>query len=277
MEYNIITVLKVPGEIYLCNLKYVIINMKGKVCYIMKKQIIQLVALLMMISIVISQPVFAQKKNEKEPKKLIVIDAGHQSKGNNELEPIGPGAKTKKPKVSSGTSGVSTGLAEYKLNLIVAKKLKKELKQRGYQVKMIRTKNNVNISNRKRAEIANKYGADAFIRIHANSSTNEGTNGVLTISPTNNNPYKKKIYKRSKKLSSFIVNQMAEETGAKNRGVWKTDTMSGINWCKVPVTIVEMGFMSNRIEDKKLSKASYQKKIVTGIANGLDEYFKKLK
>lgn len=219
---------------------------------------------------------FSVKQAEAAGKgKVIAIDAGHQLRGNSSQEPNGPGSSTKKAKVTSGTSGCVTKVPEYKLNLQVAKKLKKELEGRGYEVVMIRTKHDVNISNVERAKVANKAGADAFVRIHANSSGSSSVAGALTIAPTAKNKYmSSKIRKESQKLSKKVIQKFCHATGAKNRGVMYTDTMTGINWCTVPVTIVEMGFMSNASEDRRMSTASYQKKMVSGIADGLDAYLK---
>ena len=75
-------------------------------------------------------------------------------------------------------------------------------------------------------------------------------------------------------MSKTVVNSICNQTGSKNRGVIITDVMSGINWCQVPVTIVEMGFMSNPDEDRLLGDSTYQDKIVTGIVLGINEYFK---
>jgi len=142
----------------------------------MKKWMTKAAALVLAGSMLL-QPAFVQAdtqtqtqeeqttETKQSDQKVIVIDAGHQTRAMSATEPNGPGSKTRKAKVTGGATGVATHLPEYKLNLIVAKKLKKELTSRGYKVIMVRTKNNVRLSNVDRAKIANKYKADAFIRI----------------------------------------------------------------------------------------------------------------
>lgn len=204
---------------------------------------------------------------------IVAIDAGHQTKGNNEQEPIGPGATQTKPKVSSGTSGCVTGLTEYQLNLNVSLKLKAALTQRGYTVVMIRETNDVNLSNKERADIANRSGAEIFLRIHADSSTDSSVTGASVLYPSPSNPYVASLSASSKALSSAVGTRMCQAAGAKFRGTVASDTMSGINWCTIPVAIVEMGFMSNPDEDRKMASDDYQNRLVQGMADGVDEYF----
>lgn len=208
-------------------------------------------------------------------KKIIAIDPGHQSKGNSELEAVGPGATTKKAKVASGTTGVSTKVPEYKLTLEVSLKIKEELLDRGYEVVMTREKNNVNISNKERAILANESGADICIRIHADGSTSQSVSGASALYPSTKNPYVSNLSKASKKLASSVITSYCDKTGAKNRGTVARDDLTGTNWSKIPVIVLEMGFMSNKAEDKKMQQDSYQAKMVDGICNGIDSYYKK--
>lgn len=202
----------------------------------------------------------------------VVIDPGHQRYGNSAQEPDGPGSSTMKAKVTTGTQGRTTGLAEYELDLLVGLKLRTELENRGYTVIMTRESSDVDLSNSQRATIANEADADVFIRLHANGSENSSVQGAMTICQTSANPYNSALYPQSRALSDSVLEAFVAATGCNRQNVWETDTMSGINWCQVPTTILEMGYMTNPEEDTLLSTEAYQYKMVQGIANGIDHF-----
>lgn len=203
---------------------------------------------------------------------LIVIDPGHQGKGNREKEPIGPGATEKKAKVASGTQGVATGIPEYELTLEVSLLLQTLLEEQGCEVVMLRTHHDVNISNAERAQMANEVYADAFVRIHANGGSNPETEGIMTICQNKNNPYNADLHPYSYALSELVLEEMLAATGAHRQYIWETNTMSGINWCRVPVTIVEMGYMSNPQEDRLMATEEYRRQLAQGITKGILQY-----
>lgn len=206
--------------------------------------------------------------------KKIAIDAGHQAHGNSEQEPIAPGASQTKAKVASGTTGRTTGVPEYQLNLDVSLKLRDELEARGYEVYMIRETNDVDISNAQRAQLAAESGSDILVRIHANGSDNTSVAGALTMAPSAANPYmSQELISQCQKLSQCIIDTFCQATGANNQGVYQTDEMSGLNWCSIPATIVELGYMTNPEEDTKMQTEEYQQQMVKGIADGIDQYF----
>ena len=211
-----------------------------------------------------------------EKKKVIVIDPGHSSKIPSGSVPLGPGSSSKKAADAIGTRGVATGIMEYELVLTVSQKLKTELEKRGYEVYMTRYDSKGTHSCIERAEVANSKKADVFIRVHANGSSDRSVTGAMTICITKNNPYIKSMYQKSKLLSDCVLNSYVKATGCRKEYVWETDSMTGNNWSKVPTTMIELGYMTNKAEDKLMATSAYQTKMVAGMANGIDEYFKKL-
>lgn len=204
---------------------------------------------------------------------IVAINAGHQEKGDAKQEAIGPGATETKEKVTSGTKGVVTGLQEYELTLQVAKLVEEKLKEDGYEVLMVRETNDLNMGNKERAKMATEAGAEILVHLHANGSKVSSTNGAMTVCVTKENPYVGKLYEDSRKLADAVISQYVDYTGANNKGVWETDLMMGLNWSSIPAINLEMGFMSNPEEDKKMADSDYQEKMAKGITLGIESYF----
>lgn len=214
------------------------------------------------------------ESNEKQGKFLVVIDPGHQQKANLNLEPIGPGATTQKYKVTDGTTGVVTKKREAVLVLEMAFVLKEKLEAKGIQVLMTRTSQDVDISNKERATLANDHKANLFLRLHADGSENPNQSGFAVLTPAEGSPYTKEIYAESLQISQTIVKKMRENQQVKVNGIKFRDDLSGFNWSKVPGVLLELEFMSNHEEDKKLSDPQYVNSLLQSVTDSVDEYRK---
>lgn len=217
-------------------------------------------------------------KNNENKKPLegltICIDAGHGkiTKKIVKTEPIAPGAKIMKAATASGTSGVATKISEESLNLTVSLKLKKALTDKGAKIIMVRETHVCNMTNVERAKFWNTSGADLTIRIHANGSDSKKASGVLMMVPGDKYIKDRGMLEKSAKAGQYILEGVLKDTGAKSAGTVKSTDLTGFNWSKIPVMLLEMGFMTNPQEDKLLNTDSYQNKIVAGIVEGVEKY-----
>ena len=118
--------------------------------------------------------------------------------------------------------------------------------------------------------MANDAGADIAIRIHANGSENSSANGALVLIGSAGNPYVGNLYDESNRLAQDVLDNYCAATGMANQGIQVNDTMTGINWSKIPVIILEMGFMTNQ---QDMADSAYRQKMVEGIVSGVNEYY----
>lgn len=210
--------------------------------------------------------------NEENSNITIVIDPGHSSTGTSGNEPVSPNSSTTKLKDGLGATGSYTNIPEHKTNMSVALLVKKELTSKGYNV--ILTKQDVaeSKSNIERAEVGNKNNADLVVRIHADSAENSSISGASMHVPANNE-YTSSFYKISKSYGTTILNTYVDEIGIKNRGVIERNDLTGFNWSKVPVVLIEMGFLSNKEDDNFVSNTENHPKIAKAISDGIDKCF----
>lgn len=219
-------------------------------------------------------------KEEKEQEKVdnknnqitIVIDPGHSSTGTPGNEPVSPNSSITKLKDGLGATGKYSNVPEHKTNMSVALLLKKELESKGYNVVLTKESVEQSKSNIERAQVGNKNNADLVVRIHADACEDSSVKGASIHVPANNN-FTSSFYEISKSYGSKIINTYAQEVNMKNRGVIERNDLTGFNWSKVPVVLVEMGFLSNKEDDMFVSNDENHPKIAKAIANGIYKCF----
>lgn len=188
--------------------------------------------------------------------KVIVIDPGH---GGNDAGAIGP-----------------TGVMEKSVTLKVALELRKLLEAEGATVIMTReTDSTVSYKGAAasdieelgaRCEVANRIGADIFISIHADSFTRpeaRGTTGYY---------YSKSTTGRGQKLADCIRRNLVEQLGTPSRGTQPCNFYV-VRHTDMPATLIELGFISNKDEEKLLDSKEGVQKAAQGILDGIEDYF----
>ncbi|MDD7793586.1 N-acetylmuramoyl-L-alanine amidase family protein [Clostridium sp. 'White wine YQ'] len=209
----------------------------------------------------------ASNKNVTQKKK-VVIDPGHGIGGNKGMEKTSPDSNVMKIKDPGGAQGINSRIPEYVVAMQIALKLKTKLENSGIEVVMTKTDNNQDPGNIDRAEVGNNNNADLVIRIHCDSADDSSANGATMLVPAAVG-YAKNIKDVSKKDGGIILSELIKFAGMKNRGISERSDLTGFNWSKVPVVLVEAGFMSNPNEDRLLSSGEYQDKIASGLSSGI--------
>ena len=163
---------------------------------------------------------------------------------------------------------INSKTPEYIITMNVGLKLKSLLEANGINVVM--TKDDINLApgNIERAEVGNNNNADLAIRIHCDSADVLSARGASMLVPAPVG-YAENIAGISRTYGEVILNNLVSTVGMYNRGVIERSDLTGFNWSKVPVVLIEMGFLSNPEEDNLLNSDSYQEKLAQGLCNGI--------
>jgi len=187
------------------------------------------------------------KKSSRKFTPVVVIDPGH---GGFDL-------------------GAHTNFCEEKeACLRTAHYLRRHLEKRGYRVIMTRNRDEY-LPLKTRAKIANDAKCQVLVSLHYNAAQSSKAHGLEVFYFPKAEPWRKK---RSKQLAAILLDKLLTQTGALSRGV-KEGNFCVIRETDMPSVLVEGGFITNEIEQKKIKDDRYLNKIAVAIANGLDHYF----
>ena len=201
---------------------------------------------------------------------VVVIDPGHDLRANLQTEPIGPGSATRKIKDGGGTRGVVSGTTEAQLNLAISLRVLALLERVGVRVVMTRSRTaGTSIGNVARAGIANRAGAELFLRIHADGASSSAARGSHTLYPALRTGWTDNIYGRSRAAARIVQSELVRALGFPDRGLQERSDFTGFNWADVPAILVEVGFMTNPTEDRALATEAYRERAARGLCRGV--------
>jgi N-acetylmuramoyl-L-alanine amidase len=200
---------------------------------------------------------------------VVVVDPGHDRRANLVTEPIGPGSATRKIKDGGGTHGVVTGIAEPDLTLDVSLRLWALLRRAGVRVVMTRARTTgASMGNIARAQIANRAGAALFLRVHADGSSSPAARGTHTLAPALRAGWTDDVYRPSRRAAELVQAELVRALGFPDRGIQERSDFTGFNWADVPAILVELGFMTNPVEDRALGRPSVRQRAALGLCRG---------
>lgn len=202
----------------------------------------------------------------------VCIDPGHQEQGRILTEPKGPGLSGN----YTGSIGMARGVVTRRMESIVVLEiglmLRDALLDEGAAVVMTRETQDIYLTNIDRADIAAEANADFFLRLHCDSRDNQAAQGIGIFCPLSSD-YAKAIADRDgwEAMGNLMLSAMQQSTGQTKGDVTLSNQYIGNNWAKMPSFLIEMGYMSNPIEDVLLSSAAYRRRLVEGMAEGIYE------
>lgn len=188
--------------------------------------------------------------------------------------PIAPDSEEMKPAFSEGPTGPVTGVHEYDINMGVARVLEEKLQNLGYDVYMCKNdttdvKDTITCTTE-----AYEEKSDILVAIYCRKRQDLAENGAMVYEATEDNPYVGNFFTESNKLANSILNYYCQETAFKNSGIYYDDKLAGVNWSKMPAVQVMLGCLNNEEDEKLLADETYWDCMATGLARGIDAYFK---